>query len=356
MVANMFQQQQHHYNSNTPNVQRGVERAMSWKNEVDRRVLGDGLGVLGEGVVGRVNEGGGVVGASEGARNEGVRSTEVNVSGVRLNESRMNEPQSHSSSHPAARMNEPQSTTTSRSPHSRMNEPITSTSSTTSHSSQHSTTRIDMEYSSMNVTKSHALGYRLEAVGAAAMAVEFGLRNGGVEGVGGGDGVGQDSDGNDEGDEHSSHDGNENNNNNNDHHGNYHHEEGVEVTYQQQRSPIQQQSSTASSQDIGGGVSNFRAGVRMKKKTAEGEVPLPRRSSDEKMFKRHYEEGGGGKELKGSMVESRRRTVAAGDMIVEGECKYHNDAVVLGAPLPPSPHRIFTLCCSASGVCRPFLM
>eukprot|EP00984_Skeletonema_dohrnii_P011061 scaffold4391_cov106-Skeletonema_dohrnii-CCMP3373.AAC.1 len=38
MVANMFQQQQH-YNSNsaTPNVRRGVERAMSWKNEVAGR-------------------------------------------------------------------------------------------------------------------------------------------------------------------------------------------------------------------------------------------------------------------------------------------------------------------------------
>ena len=36
-----------------------------------------------------------------------------------------------------------------------------------------------MEYSSMNVTKDRALGYRSEAVGAAAMVVEFGLNGGG---------------------------------------------------------------------------------------------------------------------------------------------------------------------------------
>jgi hypothetical protein len=52
-------------------------------------------------------------------------------------------------------------------------------------SSQHSSSIMDiMEYSSMNVTKQKALGYRNEAVGAAAMVVEFGTTAGGIAGTG----------------------------------------------------------------------------------------------------------------------------------------------------------------------------
>ncbi len=155
-----------------------------------------------------------------------------------------------------------------------------------------------MEYSSMNVTKERALGYQLEAVGAAAVAVEFGYGedDGGAimndDDVGGGDG-GQ-----------------------------------LKQKSNDQRPTLQQQGpSTGERGGVVGigrqlkgksdlfqhnnqGESNIRAGVRMKKTIMAS--PSPPRSS-EGPIKKYYiygmEEGGG----KGLVVEhvspDRRRTV-----------------------------------------------